>query len=148
MLITLGEDLGWSQRSSTSLSSTRSTWRPDGGSRSGNRGNLLFLMVIFAISGRGRMVTDLCRSLCLWDPLCRHSCSFLSCRSSSAHGFHKVSVHRGPPLGGDKDKHWLKHRSCYIILKACVSSQFVALTLNGEREFCFYIKSEDGRVFE
>lgn len=59
--------------------------------------------------------TDLSHSLCLCILSCKHSCSFLSCQSCRHHGFHKVAVHMGLPLGGDKDKQLLQHGSCTAV---------------------------------
>lgn len=55
----------------------------------------------------------LSHSLCLCVLLYKHSCSCLSCHSCRGHGFHKVAVHTGSPLGGDKDKHFVLHGSCH-----------------------------------
>jgi len=53
--------------------------------------------------------TDLSHSLCPCVRLCTRSCSSLSCHSCTGHGFHKVAVHTGSPLGGDRDKQLIQH---------------------------------------
>lgn len=138
-LTRLCEGSGSSQRSSTSFSSTRTTWRPEGGNRSGNSGNLTCLIhtlhnyrVVFATQRMSYRVwggdtrqadgswmqfgvthTDLSHSLCLCVLFCKHSCSCLSCHSCRGHGFHTVAVHTGSPLGGDTDRQLVQHGSSH-----------------------------------
>lgn len=72
--------------------------------------------------------TDLSRSLCPCVLLCKHSCSSLSCHSCRCHGFHKVSVHMGHPLGGDKDKHLVQYGSCAFQKGFCELAHSVSET--------------------